>query len=118
MSWGQKVSKSTNPASLLCGNQLSPSQRADIDRLQQRYADVFSPLPGRTSLIQHRVETHPGVTVRSQPYRLPEHKRKVVQAELKAMLAMGVIEQQCPIVLVGKKDGSIRFCVDYRGFTV
>ena len=52
-------------------------QRADIDRLQQRYADVFSPRPGRTSLIQHRVETHPGVTVRSRPYRLPEQKRKV-----------------------------------------
>ena len=86
---GPEVLKSTNPASLLCGDQLSPSQRADIDRLQQRYADVFSPRPGCTSLIQHRVETHPGVTVRSRPYRLPEHKRKVVQAELKAMVEMG-----------------------------
>ena len=77
------------------------------------------PLPGRTSLIQHQVETHPGMMVRSRPYRLPEHKRKVVQAELKAMVEMGVIEEcnsaWCsPIVLVGKKDGSIRFCVDYH----
>ncbi|TKS64962.1 Retrovirus-related Pol polyprotein from transposon 412 [Collichthys lucidus] len=74
---------------------------------------------GRTSLIQHHVETHPGVTVRSRPYRLPEHKRKVIQAELEAMLKMGVIEEShsawcSPIVLVVKKDGSIRFCVDYR----
>ena len=116
---GPEEQKSANPASLLCGNQLSPSQRADIDRLQQRYADVFSPLPGRTSLIQHRVETHPGMTVHSRPYQLPQHKRKVLQAELKAMVEMGVIEESnsawcSPIVLVGKKDGSIRFCVDYR----
>ena len=43
----------------------------------------------------------------------------MVQAELKAMVEMGVIEESnsawCSlIVLVGKKDGSIRFCVDYR----
>ena len=107
---GPEVPKLANPASLLCGNQVSPSQRADIDRLQQRYADVFSPLPGRTSLIQHQVETHPGMTVHSRPYWLPEHKRKVVQAELKAMLEMEVIEESnsawcSPIVLVGKNDG-------------
>ena len=43
----------------------------------------------------------------------------MVQAELKAMVEMGVIEESnsawcSPIMLVGKKDGSIRFCVDYR----
>ena len=43
----------------------------------------------------------------------------MVQAELKAMLKMGAIEEfhsawGSPIVLVLKKDGSIRFCVDYR----
>ncbi|XP_044066818.1 uncharacterized protein LOC122882921 [Siniperca chuatsi] len=96
-------------------NHLTLSQRTDVAELQRHVADVFSPLPGRTNLI----ETHPGVMVRSWPYRLPEHKRKMVQEELKAMLKMGVIEESnsawcSPIVLVGKKDGTIRFCVDYR----
>jgi len=59
------------------------------------------------------------VTVWSRPYRLPEHKRKVVQRELSAMLKMGVIEEShsawcSPINLVVQKDVSIRFCVDYR----
>lgn len=73
---------------------------------------MFSPLPGHTELIQPHVETRPAVKVRSRPQRLPEHKRKVVQKELKAMLEMAVIEEShsacgSPIVLVLKKDGSI-----------
>ncbi len=101
------------------GDHLSPSQLTDVARLQKEFADVFSPLPGRTNLIQHHIETEPGVVVRSRPYRLPEHKKKVVQSELEALLEMGVIEEShsdwaSPIVLVPKTDGSVRFCVDYR----
>ncbi|XP_048039104.1 uncharacterized protein LOC125263947 [Megalobrama amblycephala] len=101
------------------GDHLSPSQLTDLSKLQAEFADVFSPLPGRTNLIQHHIETEPGVVVRSRPYRLPEHKKNVVQAELGAMLEMGVIEESSsnwasPIVLVPKTDGSVRFCVDYR----
>ncbi len=48
------------------------------------------------------------MVVRSRPYRLPEHKKKVVQSELEAMLEMGVIEESrsdwaSPIVLVPKQ---------------
>ncbi len=101
------------------GDHLSPSQLTDVARLQKDFADVFSPRPGRTNLIQHHIETEPGVVVRSRPYRLPEHKKKVVQSELEAMLEMGVIEEShsdwaSPIVLVPKTDGSVRFCVDHR----
>ncbi len=102
---------------------LSPSQLTDVARLQKEFADVFSPLPGRTNLIQHHIETEPGVVVRSRPYRLPDHTKKVVQSELEAMLEMGVIEEShsdwaSPIVLVPKTDGSVRFCVDYRKVNV
>ncbi len=57
------------------GDHLSPSQLTDVARLQKEFADVFLPLPGRTNLIQHHIETEPGVVVRSRPYRLPEHKK-------------------------------------------
>ncbi|XP_056585423.1 uncharacterized protein LOC130406867 [Triplophysa dalaica] len=101
------------------GDHLSSSQVTDVVRLQAEFADVFSPLPGRTNLIEHHIETKPGAIVRSRPYRLPEHKKMVVQKELEAMLDMGVIEESSsdwasPIVLVPKTDGSVRFCVDYR----
>ncbi len=57
------------------GDHLSPSQLTDVARLQKEFADVFLPLPGRTNLLQHHIETEPGVEVRSRPYRLPEHKQ-------------------------------------------
>ncbi len=38
------------------GDHLSPSQLTDVARLQKEFADVFSPLPGRTNLIQHHTE--------------------------------------------------------------
>ena len=38
------------------------------------------------------------MTVRSQPYRLPEHKRKIIQVALQAMLEMGVIEKSPTVI--------------------
>ena len=110
---------SNNQSAALSDGHLSPSQKSNLAELQKHFADVFSPLPGRTSLIHHHVETTPGVSVRTRPYRLPEHKKKLVQAEIRAMLELGVIEEShsawsSPIVLVGKSYGSIWFCVDYR----
>ncbi len=49
----------------------------DVSRLQAEFADVFSPLPGLTNLIQHHIETEPCMVVHSWPYRLPEHKKVV-----------------------------------------
>ncbi len=43
------------------GDHLSPSQLTDVARLQKDFADVFS--PRRTNLIQHHIETEPGVVV-------------------------------------------------------
>ena len=39
------------------GEDLSGSQAADVGSLQLQFADVFSPLPGRTPLITHNIET-------------------------------------------------------------
>ncbi len=58
------------------GDHLSPSQLTDVARLQAEFADVFSPLSGRTNLIQHHIEMEPGVVIRSWLCRLPAHKRK------------------------------------------
>ena len=57
--------------------------------------------------------------VRQPARRLPFGKRQIEQTEISKMLERGVIEPSksgwsSSVVLFIKKDGSIRFCVDYR----
>ena len=73
---------------------------------------------GTTDVDSHRMEmASSGPVKRSR--RLPLAQHQVVRDDLDRMLKLDVIEPSrsswaSPIVLVAKKDGSIRFCVDYR----
>ncbi len=55
--------------------------------------------------------------VRLSLYRIPQAYRAEVEKELKEMLSQGITkssysEWAAPIVLVKKKDGGLRLCVD------
>ena len=74
---------------------------------------------GRTELVQHNIETTNALPIRQPPRRLPIAQQKDCEKEIKSMLEKKVIEPgqspwASPVVLVKKKDGSLRFCVDYR----
>ncbi|CAH2109089.1 unnamed protein product [Euphydryas editha] len=54
-----------------------------------------------------------------RPYRLSSHEREKVREMIDEMLEAGIIRESTsnyasPIILVRKKDGGIRLCVDYR----
>ena len=56
---------------------------------------------------------------RLKPYPLSEEKKQIVNTQIAEMLRTGVIipsnsNYSSPIVIVKKKDGTPRFCVDYR----
>ena len=74
---------------------------------------------GRTSLVQHRIDVGDSATIRAPFRRVPLAKQAEVDRMVEEMKEQGVIEPShspwsSPIVLVKKKDGSTRFCVDYR----
>ncbi|UYV71663.1 K02A2.6-like, partial [Cordylochernes scorpioides] len=74
---------------------------------------------GRTDLVQHKIYTGNARPVRQPPRRVPMAKRDEVVGLLHKLKQDGVIEESnspwsSPVVLVTKKDGSTRFCVDYR----
>ena len=74
---------------------------------------------GETNLVEHYIDTGNAKPVRTFPRRLPYALRKELEEELDKLLAIGCIEQSTSpyasgLVLVRKKDGSLRVCVDYR----
>ena len=73
---------------------------------------------GRTSACQHHIHTKEGPPVRQQPYHLPHMYKEAVEKELETMLNEDIIEPASsewasPIVIIRKKDDTIRLCVDY-----
>ena len=74
---------------------------------------------GRTAKVQHRINTGNSHPIRQPLRRIPPAKREEVRQLLKEMLDQDVIKPTIspwasPVVIVKKKDGSPRFCVDYR----
>ncbi|UYV72815.1 K02A2.6-like [Cordylochernes scorpioides] len=90
--------------------------------LLDNFSEVFGPIDKTTSRIitKHRINTGDAKPSKKMPYRVSPSERKVIQEEVDRMMEMGVVQPSespwaSPVVLVRKKDGSVRFCVDYRG---
>ena len=80
-------------------------------------------MPGTTNLAEHKIEFKTKSPICVCPYPIPYAKRQEVEKEVQAMLEADVIEPamsdyNSPIVLVKKKDGTNRFCVDFRRFNL
>jgi transposase InsO family protein/predicted aspartyl protease len=101
---------------------LTPEQGCEVRTLLLKHQSVFAKNKndlGRTDIVQHRINTGNSAPIRQQPRRVPMAKKEEAEQEIQRMLETGVIEPSkspwaAPIVLVRKKDGSVRFCIDYR----
>ena len=100
---------------------LSLLQQQQLNELFREFSDVFSQGEddlGNTPLLEHAIETH-GPPLR-QPYRRQNPAvRREEMAQVQQMLSSNVIRPSnspwaSPVVMVRKKDGSLRFCVDFR----
>ena len=93
-------------------------QHRRVAKLLIEYLDVFSAGDhdlGRTGLTRHRIDTSSAASNWERSRRMAPSQQAEVDKQIKDMLSRGVIEpSSSPIVLVTKKDGSKRFCVDYR----
>jgi hypothetical protein len=73
----------------------------------------------QTEFYEHAIDTGDHRPIAVRPRRVPMAMKKTVDKEIEDMLEAKVISPSdspwaSPIVLVKKKDGTIRFCVDYR----
>ncbi|PKA66820.1 putative mitochondrial protein [Apostasia shenzhenica] len=101
---------------------LSDPQCYELNSLLTEYAEIFSELiglpPSRDH--DHRIILQEGTNpISVRPYRYPALQKSVIERLIIEMKNAGIIRDSSspfssPIVLVKKKDGSWRFCVDYR----
>ena len=73
----------------------------------------------QTTTVQHEIHLLDPRPFREPPRKFPEQKRRWVDAQVREMLADGIIESttspfSSAVVVTGNKDGDYRFCVDYR----
>ena len=95
------------------------SHHMDLKKLKDKYKDVLKDVPIKTTLVQHDIPTGDAVPSRLPNYRLAHHSKEILREEIGSLLEQGIIKSSksswaAPIVLVVKKDGTKRMCVDYR----
>ena len=74
---------------------------------------------GRTNLVKHHIELTDPIPFKESYKRIPPQMYDEVKAHIQEMLDLGAIRHSnspwaSAIVLVRKKDGKLRFCIDLR----
>jgi hypothetical protein len=94
----------------------------EIQSLLQEFGDVFkdpAELPPKRK-IDHAIALLDETKVINQrPYRLPFHQKNAMEELIKHLLTSNMIRPSIspfssPVILVKKKDGTWRLCVDYK----
>lgn len=101
----------------LTGNQLRQAKE-----LLMEYQDIFSRGEfdiGHTTTIRHNIKLSDETPFKMRHRHIPPAMYQEVKDHLRQLLECGVIESSSspfasPVVLVRKKNGALRFCVDYR----
>lgn len=101
---------------------IGKTHQDQIIELLNTYEDVFSKGDhdiGRTDRVKHSIHTICPAPIRQRPRRPPMGQREEIEKQVNDMLERGIIIPSAspwssPVVLANKKDGSKRFCIDYR----
>ena len=112
-----------NVEDIQMGENLSESQKQQIKKLVSEYKDIFAENPKnpkRTVLMKHKIITGDALPVRAKTRRVPVAWENEVNRQVEQMLKHDIIRPSCspwnsPLLLVKKKDNSMRFVCDFRG---
>ncbi|VDO88105.1 unnamed protein product [Haemonchus placei] len=104
---------------ITCQQNQLPSEAAIM---LKEFNDVFALSDAeltQTDLVVHKIDTGDHKPIRQKTRPVPIAARKEFRETIKDLLARGIVERSSsewasPVVLVRKKDGTLRVCIDYR----
>lgn len=103
--------------------QLTEEELESLHQLLLKNADLFTKdlreRVGKSVHQPHVIDTGDTKPLKVAQYRLPREHMQAVEEQTQEMLGNNVIRPSSspwsfPVLLVKKKDGSLRFCVDFR----
>ena len=100
--------------------ELPMEHRKNIQRiLEVNSAAWAQPELGKCTAVQHEINTGSALPIAMKPRKLSPEKQEEVKHQVAELLEAGAIEKSkgpwaAPLVLVPKKGGGWRMCVDYR----
>ena len=121
-----EVMNTGSPSRTMFDNIESPNldkhQKDELLAVLKRHKHVFAATDedlGRTDLVEMTVDTQGHRPIKQKPYRSALTQRETIEKHISEMLDAGVVRESAspwasPVVIVPKKDGSLRFCIDYR----
>ncbi|PWI46234.1 hypothetical protein CEE45_17880, partial [Candidatus Heimdallarchaeota archaeon B3_Heim] len=98
---------------------LDSQKRQELKAIILQHTDIFTDVPNKTDITCLDVDVGDASPIKQHPYRLSPIKAEYLQKEVQYMLENNIIEPSnsnwsSPCILVPKKDGSYRFCTDFR----
>ena len=117
---GDTLLQITEDKKTVTGN-LNDEQKGQLQKLLQEYEDIIAKEGelGRTQVYKHPIITEDVYPVCQRAYRTTPEEDQVIKKEIDRCLEKNLIRPSkspwaSPVVLVKKKNGKMRFCVDYR----
>ena len=118
----EQMPMKVKPLEKIKDNHLDQIQKTKLAKLLNRYEIVLAQNDndvGKTNVVKHTIPLETNKPIKQKPYRIPYALREECERQIKSMMENEIIRPSSspwmsPVVLVKKKDSTIRFCVDFR----